>query len=89
MNPLSLLSSSLGRRDEIPNQELARSIIDKKNTEAVAELMANLQPKMIAGYAKELIVLLENKNNRLQWGAITALHRQAFESFPGAKIPLS
>ena len=51
--------------------------------------MANLQPKMIAGYAKELIVLLENKNNRLQWGAITALHRQTFESFPGAKIPLS
>jgi hypothetical protein len=33
-----------------------------------------LKPKLVAAYAKEVIALLENKNNRLQWGAMTALN---------------
>ena len=31
------------------------------------------KPALIAGHAKEFISLLDNKNNRLQWGAMTAL----------------
>lgn len=31
------------------------------------------KPDLIAGYAKEFIALLDSKNNRLQWGAMTAL----------------
>jgi hypothetical protein len=45
MNPLNLLSSSLGRRDEVPNKELAGSIVAKKNMKVVAELVANLHNK--------------------------------------------
>lgn len=32
-----------------------------------------LQPSLIAGYAGDFIALLTHKNNRLQWGAMTAL----------------
>ena len=32
-----------------------------------------LKPKLIANFANEFITLLDNKNNRLQWGAMTAL----------------
>ena len=33
-----------------------------------------LKPKLIAGFADDLVTLLDNKNNRLQWGAMTALN---------------
>jgi len=33
-----------------------------------------LKPEMIAVFSSELIDLLEDKNNRLQWGAMTALN---------------
>lgn len=32
------------------------------------------KPAMIAAYAKDFVALLEHKNNRLQWGAMTALN---------------
>lgn len=32
-----------------------------------------IKPGLIGGYAKEFIALLDSKNNRLQWGAMTAL----------------
>ena len=31
------------------------------------------KPALLAEYAKELVALLDNTNNRLQWGAMTAL----------------
>jgi hypothetical protein len=31
------------------------------------------EPGLIAGHASDLVALLDNKNNRLQWGAMTAL----------------
>ncbi|HLK29822.1 MAG TPA: hypothetical protein VKT28_14685 [Puia sp.] len=31
------------------------------------------KPKLIAAYVKDFIVLLDHKNNRLQWGAMTAI----------------
>jgi len=33
-----------------------------------------LKPKLVIDFSKDLISLLESKNNRLQWGAMTALN---------------
>jgi hypothetical protein len=94
MSILHKLATSLNRRDEVPNQELAKEIADKNNRKAVKELVDNLnnkskdiqddcikvlyeigerKPALIAAYVKEFIMLLTNKNNRLQWGAMAAL----------------
>jgi hypothetical protein len=42
MNILDQLSSSLGRRDEVPNQTLAAQIAQDNDSEAVQELVENL-----------------------------------------------
>ena len=94
MTIISKLASSLGRRDEVPNQELAQQILKSKNKKAVSELVVNLankdqniqsdcikvlyeigehQAELIADYDKEFLALLQSKNNRLAWGAMTAL----------------
>lgn len=101
MSIISQLASSLGRRDEVPNQELAKQIASKKDKKAIQELVDNLsnkskdiqndcikvlyeigeqQPALIADYAKEFVGLLDSKNNRLQWGAMTALSTVTLES---------
>ena len=93
MNILNQLSSSLGRRDEVPNQQLAQKIVDSNDVKAVEELVNLLQnskqaiqndcikvlyeigernPKMISGYCEDFIALLQSKNNRMVWGAMTA-----------------
>jgi len=33
-----------------------------------------LKPKLLVDFSKELLALLDSKNNRLQWGAMTALN---------------
>jgi hypothetical protein len=94
MSIIDQLASSLGRRDEVPNQELAKKIADKNDKKSVVELVNHLKnknkdiqsdcikvlyeigerkPELIAGYVKEFVALLDDKNNRLQWGAMTAL----------------
>ncbi len=94
MSVIDKLASSLGHRDEVPNQELAKQIALKKDKKAVKELIDNLNnknkdiqhdcikvlyeiggqsPELIAEYAAVFISLLEHKNNRLQWGAMTAI----------------
>ena len=94
MGIISKLASSLNRKDEVPNQELAQQIIKSNDKKAIKELVENLSNKdskiqsdcikvlyeigehkatLIAGYDKEFLALLENKNNRLVWGAMTAL----------------
>ena len=94
MGIISKLASSLNRKDEIPNQELAQQIIKSNDKKAIRELVKNLSNKdsniqndcikvlyeiggyeatLIAGYDKEFLALLENKNNRLVWGAMTSL----------------
>ncbi len=45
MSVISKLASSLDRRDEVPNQELAKQIASKKNKRAVLELVENLSHK--------------------------------------------
>ena len=94
MTVIDKLASSLGRRDEIPNQELAKQIADTGDKKAVKELVenlasknkhiqndciktlyeiGNLKPSLISVHANNFLQLLEHKNNRLQWGAMTAL----------------
>jgi hypothetical protein len=36
--------------------------------------IGTLKPALVAGYADSLIALFDSKNNRLQWGAMTALN---------------
>ena len=94
MSVLGQLATALNRRDEVPNQELARRIVNERDAAAVRELIENLNhknkgiqsdcikvlyeiggsnPKLIAKYYEEFGKLLESKNNRLVWGAMTAL----------------
>lgn len=101
MDIISQLASSLGRRYEVPNQELAKQIAIKKDKKAIQELVDNLsnkskdiqndcikvlyeigeqQPVLIADYAKIFVGLLDSKNNRLQWGAMTALSTITLEN---------
>lgn len=106
MTILNKLACSLGRRDEVPNQELAEQIVAANDAAAVKELIENLSnkdkniqsdcikvlyeiggrnAKMIAGYHKEFGNLLESKNNRLVWGAMTALDTIASENPKGVR----
>jgi hypothetical protein len=94
MSIINQLASSLDRRDEIPNQELAKRIIENNDNNAIQELVNHLKdknkniqndcikvlyevgeqkPEMIAGHAQIFIDLLDNKSNRLVWGAMTAI----------------
>jgi hypothetical protein len=94
MSVIGKLASSLNRRDEFPNQELAKSILHGNDKKAVKELfellhhkekaissdcikviyeLATEKPELITTYARDLIALLDNKNNRLQWGAMIAI----------------
>jgi hypothetical protein len=43
MSILTQLASALGRRDDVPNQELARRLAEARDTDSIAELAANLQ----------------------------------------------
>jgi hypothetical protein len=45
MSVLNRLASSLGRRDEVPNQELARDLAAKKDKAGIREIAANLWNK--------------------------------------------
>ncbi|MFF2878904.1 HEAT repeat domain-containing protein [Gottfriedia sp. NPDC057991] len=95
MTVIEKLASSLNRRDEEPNIELAIQVADQNDESAVKELIENLtnknkniqndcikvlyeigerRPSLISDYTKEFFSLLESKNNRLQWGAMTALN---------------
>lgn len=91
---LEQLASAQGRRDEVPNQELAALLVETENIEAVEVLVTNLghktkavqndcikvlyeigeqRPDLLVAYSSNFLNLLQHKNNRLQWGAMTAL----------------
>lgn len=109
MGVIDQLATSLGRRDEIPNQELAADIVDRKDNHAVKELASllhhadkNIQqdaikvlyeigaanPKMISPYMNDFVKLLDSRNNRMQWGAMTALKTIAPEKPDGIYLVL-
>jgi hypothetical protein len=92
------LAHSQGRRDEVPNQELARDLAARSDKAGIRELASNLwnkdrnvqadcikvlyeigylEPELIAGYVDEFAELLKSRNNRLVWGAMTALAEAA------------
>ncbi|WP_083204980.1 hypothetical protein [Bacillus sp. FJAT-27264] len=94
MTIIGKLAASLNRKDEGPNQELAKNIADREDKGAVKELVDNLnnsdkniqsdcikvlyeigviKPFLVVEYSKELLSLFDHKNNRLVWGAMTAL----------------
>ena len=95
MKVIDLLATSLNRRDEKPNQDLAIEIIQSKRNDWVKELVENLNHQdkniqsdcikvlyeigehgaadMIAPYYRDFGEILKSKNNRLIWGAMTAL----------------
>ncbi|MGG7663606.1 HEAT repeat domain-containing protein [Dyadobacter sp. BHUBP1] len=100
MTVISRLATSLGRRDEVPNQELAIEIATNGDGSAIADLIENLShkskdvrhdcikvlyeigermPPLIAAYADQFAALLGSKDNRMQWGAMTALNAIARE----------
>ena len=45
MSVLNRLASSIGRRDEIPNQELARDLAARKDKAGIREIAENLWNK--------------------------------------------
>jgi hypothetical protein len=88
------LATSLGQRNEKPNEELADQIAKKNDGKATSELVellrhedkniqsdavkvlyeiAERKPSLVSSYIKEFIQLLDSRNNRLQWGAMTAI----------------
>jgi hypothetical protein len=94
MTALDRIAHFQNRRDEVPNQELARDLAAQKNTAGIRAIAENLwnknkgiqadcikvlyevgsiEPSLIAGHAEDFIKLLRSKNNRLVWGAMTAL----------------
>lgn len=95
MSVIEKLASSLDRRDEEPNIELAVQVADQLDEDAVKELIENLsnknksiqndcikvlyeigdrKPSLLTDYTNEFFSLLNSKNNRLQWGAMTAIN---------------
>ncbi len=94
INVVENLASSLDRRDEEPNIELAEIIAKTKNKEAVQSLIELLNdkktiqndaikviyeigernPSLIAPHLERILGLLTTKNNRLQWGLMTAIN---------------
>ncbi|TAK66360.1 MAG: hypothetical protein EPO24_01525 [Bacteroidetes bacterium] len=100
MSVIDKLATSLGIRNETPNQELARTIVRENDRDAVKELVAHLsdrnknlqsdciktlyeigylQPKLIAPYYDTFLTFIRGKNNRLAWGAMTALDSLTLE----------
>jgi len=94
MSILNRLASLQNRRDEVPNQELARDLAAKKDKAGIREIAENLwnkdkniqadcikvmyeigalEPELITRYAEDFVKLLKSRNNRLVWGAMTAL----------------
>ncbi len=95
LDVLSKIASALNRRDEVPNQELAKEIIANEDREAIQILIEHLshkskaiqndcikviyeigesRPDLIVPYFEIFLEMLGSKNNRLQWGVMTALN---------------
>ena len=94
MSILDRLASSQNRRDEVPNQELAATLVAAGDETSIAELVRNLahkdkaiqsdcikvlyeiaevKPHLVARFHRDFARLLESKNSRMVWGAMTAL----------------
>ena len=93
---LEKIAYSLGRNDEEPNIELAKSLSKTRNKKGIKEIVdglnnpkeqivndcikvlyeiAGITPELISEYTGNFIQLLKSRNNRLVWGAMTALSK--------------
>lgn len=70
MSIIDQLASSLGRRDEVPNQELAEKIAAAKDKKAVKDLVDNLA----------------NKNKDIQSDCIKVLYEIGERSLPSSLL---
>jgi hypothetical protein len=66
------------KKDTAAIKELVENLKNKKKdiqNDCIKVLyeIGELKPELISGYAKDFVALLDDKNNRLQWGAMTAL----------------
>jgi hypothetical protein len=94
MSVLDRIAHFQKRRDEAPNQILARDLAARKDRAGVREIaehlwdrnkdvqadcikvlyeVGSLNPALIAGYFDDFLKLLKSRNNRLVWGAMTAI----------------
>jgi hypothetical protein len=94
MSTLDQIAYFLNRRDEVPNQELARELAETRNIAGIREIAAHLwnknknirsdclkvlyeigyiNPDLIADYVGEFLKLLQDKENRMIWGAMIGL----------------
>ncbi|WP_141503088.1 hypothetical protein [Paenibacillus luteus] len=101
MTIIDKLATSLNRKDEGPNQDLAKLIAERNDRGAVNELVEHLsnkdkniqsdcikvlyeigdiKPSLVVEYSKEFVTLLDHGNNRLVWGAMTALDAITLEN---------
>lgn len=82
MSVLAQLASALGRRDEVPNQELAKVLATTQNSLAISELVENLSNKDKAIQSDCIKVLYEIGYIN---PALIAPHVQAFVKLLGNK----
>ena len=80
MSVLNRLASSQGRRDDVPNQRLAKELARVKDRQGVRSdcikvlyEIGYLDPALIAGYTDQFLKTLDSKDNRLVWGGMIAL----------------
>lgn len=94
MPVLERLAYYQNRRDEVPNQELARDLAQKKDQAGIQEIAAHLwdknknvrsdclkvlyeigyiDPALIADYVEDFLRLLQDRENRMVWGAMIGL----------------
>lgn len=95
MNVIDRLATALGRRDEVPNQLLAKELAANSDKASIEELVyyfdksksniksdilktlyeiGYINPKLISDYYELFLKILDEKNNRLVWGAMIALN---------------
>ncbi len=92
------LATTLGRKDEQPNIDLAVEICESEDTKLIEELIQGLdenkaiasdcikvlyeigfrKPVLIEDYVGIFLEMLQSKNNRMIWGAMSALSTIAF-----------
>ena len=94
MSILNQIAYYQNRRDEVPNQELARRLVETQDRAGIQEIADNLwnknpnvqsdclkvlyeigylDPALVAPYAVDFVRLLDNRQNRLVWGAMIGL----------------
>ncbi len=83
--PNQLLAQAIERTSDKPAvRELVENLSNKNKaiqSDCIKVLyeIGEREPGLIAGYFREFVQLLESKNNRLVWGAMTALDAIALE----------